>query len=668
MRDKRARLSAKFSAIFLLLTAILSLPTNSAQAADCCKCIAPDVNSSKACIQITDTSLTCTSLDIKSKHPDVQALNCSAEPLTPTQCKPIAENGLCDIGPVSETAFKLPPGATSEGGEGEPVVTEVPLYVPSLNVPIPNLEFATILQPTQGILEIPFLAQYIAAAAQYLVGISIIAAAIMIVYGGFLYITGNIAPTITRGKEIIRDAIIGLVIILGSYTILTTINPETLTLKALGVKIVKTSEEAWIEKYGSADAVFSQKIKQPEIQGVPTEVLEDVVPITIDYKEEYEDDKGGPFNMNKFCASAVSAQLATTYSERIQLLVRAVLGWKYICIDRHQCAYCQTCATSIPGGSIGSFAGADFVLRTLKDHKMIKDEKGNVVDPARQIFRGGDCLTLARKGAAINNVPECAATVQDLYNKLITKKMEAAKIFGSDCWGFVTALINCTHVRMNPLPIEKGSPFVGEASFAAYHQSPSGILAAHMDQDLMALAAKKGGLRFGDLVYINGANEQRLHWAMYTGGRPDVPFSFIEMGGSGTDVGGASVPGIPGWMGGVSTWPRGKTIQDYVDAHTDPKKGDKRYDPKKGMVFVWRPFDYEKCGSKADCRKGEACSCTQKDSYYEYPKNKCNYANICHSVKTDGFRCLNDEHCAAGSSCVKVKVKGRDELQCQPNQ
>ena len=91
-------------------------------------------------------------------------------------------------------------------------------------------------------------------------GISFVAAAVMIVYGGFLLIVGSATPAIKRGKEIIRDALIGLLVLIGSYIILQTVNPETLALKALKVPVVKNipAEE------GDAPAVVQeQKERSP---------------------------------------------------------------------------------------------------------------------------------------------------------------------------------------------------------------------------------------------------------------------------------------------------------------------------------------------------------------------------------------------------------------------
>jgi hypothetical protein len=134
------------------------------------------------------------------------------------------------------------------------------------------------------------------------------------------------------------------------------------------------------------------------------------------------------------------------------------------------------------------------------------------------------------------------------------------------------------------------------------------ILASTMDKDLNALAAQKGGLKFGDMIYTccgGKTGTYSAHWALYTGGRPDVPFSFIEMGGSQPPPGkggSAQVPGIGGSVGGVVIRPKNWTIQDYVNKFTERTPllyvpsgkvwgyAPGTHDPKKGLVFVFRPY------------------------------------------------------------------------------
>lgn len=81
--------------------------------------------------------------------------------------------------------------------------------------------------------EVNGLAEYINAAYRYLVSIVLVVAIVMVVYGGFRYLVGAGVGGVQRGKEIIRDAIMGMLIVLGAYVILQTVNPATVSLSGI---------------------------------------------------------------------------------------------------------------------------------------------------------------------------------------------------------------------------------------------------------------------------------------------------------------------------------------------------------------------------------------------------------------------------------------------------
>jgi hypothetical protein len=137
-----------------------------------------------------------------------------------------------------------PTAAKLQSVSNTPTTTKripLPVAAPKLNVPIPGLEFANNIPIENDTVTIPFIGQYVSAFYKYLVGISVIAAAVMIVYGGFLYVLGASIGEISSAKEIIADAIIGLVLVLGTYSILKLINPATVGMNAVKIKIVSQS-------------------------------------------------------------------------------------------------------------------------------------------------------------------------------------------------------------------------------------------------------------------------------------------------------------------------------------------------------------------------------------------------------------------------------------------
>jgi hypothetical protein len=79
------------------------------------------------------------------------------------------------------------------------------------------------------------LAQYIGIIYNFLISIVGMMAAIMFVIGGFQYVTSaGDQGKIGAAKKRITDALIGMVLALGAYTLLNTINPALLTLKLPG--------------------------------------------------------------------------------------------------------------------------------------------------------------------------------------------------------------------------------------------------------------------------------------------------------------------------------------------------------------------------------------------------------------------------------------------------
>lgn len=148
---------------------------------------------------------------------------------------------------------------------------------PELGVQIPGLVFSPAVRE-DGLVRVPFLAQYIAAVQRYAIGLAAVAAIVMVVYGGFLYLLGSAIQDVATGKQIVVDALIGLLIALGSFVILSTINPNTLDLPEL--KLGYINPIYWGENigaYASAQAgttpcrcsASPNEVNEARVLGVP---------------------------------------------------------------------------------------------------------------------------------------------------------------------------------------------------------------------------------------------------------------------------------------------------------------------------------------------------------------------------------------------------------------
>lgn len=105
-------------------------------------------------------------------------------------------------------------------------------YAPQLEVDIPGLDFSknpVVLSNTA--IQVPFFGAYVAAIYRNLIGVSIIAAAVMIVYGGVKYIVASSISSVQSGKEIIADAIVGMFLVISAFTILNALNPALIQPK-----------------------------------------------------------------------------------------------------------------------------------------------------------------------------------------------------------------------------------------------------------------------------------------------------------------------------------------------------------------------------------------------------------------------------------------------------
>jgi len=83
------------------------------------------------------------------------------------------------------------------------------------------------------------ISQYLAAAYQLGLGIAAALAVIFIMIGGFRYLSAAGGSGIESGKEMIKNAVIGLVLAALSFTLLQTVNPDILTLRLPSIQLIK---------------------------------------------------------------------------------------------------------------------------------------------------------------------------------------------------------------------------------------------------------------------------------------------------------------------------------------------------------------------------------------------------------------------------------------------
>lgn len=193
--------------------------------AGCCRCSAGDFTV-PYCFK---TDKNCYELENHASFPNLDAFQCSTN-ISEANCRKISDGGICKE--VADANTYKPPSDIAKQ-----VTSSTPAITPTLGVPIPGMTFAYNITPKDGFIQMPFLGQYITGLYRYVTGIILVVAAVMLVYGGFLYILGSTMQSISRGKSVITDALVGLVIFFSSMLLLNTINPKAASLDTLGIRV-----------------------------------------------------------------------------------------------------------------------------------------------------------------------------------------------------------------------------------------------------------------------------------------------------------------------------------------------------------------------------------------------------------------------------------------------
>lgn len=114
----------------------------------------------------------------------------------------------------------------------------------NFQIPISGLKSLTLCEPgSGGTLSCPGIAKYVQVAYTFLVGFAAVLAVLAITWGGVQWlISRGESGKIQEARKIIGNAVVGLVIALGSYAILSVINPNLTQFNPLTIKPIKLIE------------------------------------------------------------------------------------------------------------------------------------------------------------------------------------------------------------------------------------------------------------------------------------------------------------------------------------------------------------------------------------------------------------------------------------------
>lgn len=540
---------------------------------------------------------------------------------------------------------------------------------PVLQIDIPTVSFSNFDPPADAttpdaLIGVPWISEYISGVYSYAISIAGLLAGVVFVIGGFQYLTaGGDSSRVSKAKERIKDALIGLFLTFGSFIILVTINPELVSLRAVNLKRVApevfiledtgtghptTSDpaNAQVNSYsipapdspppgggggtggssgssGGAPSGGSTTPPPPSASGppgasgasAPANIPPELQATTSGIV--YEPNLGGTGNLLKYCTKASTFESAT-YEQKQQYLAKAVLGFIEVCVTRGKCAYAQGGYTPLPNGPAAGAWLPNFSVKALAGHG----------HPPEEVFSGNqDCIDRWFKRGQYEGNPASGPNLTNLSGACIAASnasmranylgpLNENKFFAGDCGTTVRQILRCGGVNMakNDIPTKYKGKATGYPSVLNIDQhdgDPRMIISAYQKENLDAEAAKKGGMKFGDMVYMccdGDAGSYSAHWMMYIGGRPEIPYSFIEMGGNpGASTSARSgSPNIPGWgqTGGVVLKKPGLSLEQFIRPKFSPqpptwcRPGTKgcptTIPPKKGvnngLIFVWRPI------------------------------------------------------------------------------
>ena len=94
--------------------------------------------------------------------------------------------------------------------------------------------------PPGEVCPVSWIGQYINILYRYIIGLAAILAGVMILFGGFIWLTSFGSPEkVKQAKDYITGAFTGLLLALFSYFILSTINPDLVNFNPINVGVVK---------------------------------------------------------------------------------------------------------------------------------------------------------------------------------------------------------------------------------------------------------------------------------------------------------------------------------------------------------------------------------------------------------------------------------------------
>ncbi len=473
----------------------------------------------------------------------------------------------------------------------------IELTVPEPVINIPGLPKWTTQKVAPGdTTSITYIADYVIAIYKYGLVIGSVLAVAMLMIGGIIYLTAAGAEhLISTAKQIIMGAVSGMILLLGSYLLLTTINPNLVNLNPIEVETIKMEGEIAVQAELGTDSPH-QTIADAEPTGPKTPETPGTPVVAGNWRKE--------LTSETLCGKPETGGLTlTTYDARVNKLVPIVKKWKEISVDQGGALY-------INGGtaSCGDNAGTDYIFRTLIEAKkggllspeFLATECGKIIQSfdakafskmkyaerravSRAFVKGGDRLAEGQKCGNENKFPR--GPWADEYQRIIGNPKKAGMICG-DCGSYQVHLYRCFQAEGKTAPAN-ATKFLQSIRNNGNRCSKGNFIfkmpGTEIPKNINTLL---NNLSFGDIISWSGPVGS--HFFMYTG-KKGLEFEILEMGAGGEgDVMGSEKAFVALLQkNSGSKYPVGG-----VRAHSSAQK----YllslaKPERGTVCAWRPLN-----------------------------------------------------------------------------
>jgi hypothetical protein len=142
-----------------------------------------------------------------------------------------------------------------------------------INIPTVQLSEAEVSGST---LNLPWIADYILGVYKYAVFAGSILAAVMIMIAGMQWMTaaGN-ASRVGAAKKRISNAVVGMVLLAGSFLLLETINPQLTLLQPISIEVIDREEFQYVSQEAYAQVTGGPPPPQEELEAMVRAVAEE---------------------------------------------------------------------------------------------------------------------------------------------------------------------------------------------------------------------------------------------------------------------------------------------------------------------------------------------------------------------------------------------------------